>query len=90
MTAKDIVKEICSLNHLEILKFYLPKVILLNDLMSTGLNSSLVHYRFTIGSYMKRIISRLPIEVLVKFEEEERCLKYVNGEGVPTEVKELL
>ena len=90
VTAKDIVKEICSLNHLEILKFYLPKVILLNDLMSTGLNSSLVHYRFTIGSYMKRIISRLPIEVLVKFEEEERCLKYVNGEGVPTEVKELL
>ncbi|KAL6328815.1 hypothetical protein AAG906_003832 [Vitis piasezkii] len=90
VTAKDIVKEIFSLNHLETLKFYLPKVILLNDLMSTGLSLSLVHYRFTIGSYMKRIISRLPIEVSVKFEEEERCLKYVNGEGVPTEVKELL
>ncbi|KAL6329241.1 hypothetical protein AAG906_014853 [Vitis piasezkii] len=58
--------------------------------MSSSLNLSLVHYRFTIGSYMKRIISRLPIEVLVKLEEEERCLKYVNSEGVPTEVKELL
>lgn len=49
-----------------------------------------MHFRFTIGSHIKRIIARLPIEALVKFEEEERCLKYVNGEGVPTKIKELL
>ena len=38
------------------------------------------------------MISRLPHEFVVKFEEkeEERCLKYVNGEGVPTEIKEVL
>ncbi|KAJ9687668.1 hypothetical protein PVL29_016237 [Vitis rotundifolia] len=90
VTVEDIVKEICNLNHLEALKFYLPKVVLLNDLMNAGLNLSLMHFRFTIGSHMKRIISRLPLEASVKFKEEERCLKYVNGEGVPTEVKALL
>lgn len=36
-TAIDVMKEICNLNHLKALKFYLPDTILLNDLMSTGL-----------------------------------------------------
>ncbi|RVW73896.1 hypothetical protein CK203_059932 [Vitis vinifera] len=92
VTVKDIVKEVCSLDRLDSLKLYLPEVILLNGLRngSSSTKLSLIHYRFIVGSHMKRIISRLPPEIAGKFEEEERCLKYVNGEGVPTEIKEVL
>ena len=92
VTVKDIVKEVCSLDRLDSLKLYLPEVILLNGLRngSSSTKLSLMHYRFIVGSHMKRIICRLPPEIAGKFEEEERCLKYVNGEGVPTEIKEVL
>ncbi|RVW64209.1 hypothetical protein CK203_046378 [Vitis vinifera] len=90
VTVKDIVKEVCSLDQLDSLKLYLPEVVLLNGLRngSSSTKLSLMHYRFIVGSHMKRIICRLPPEIAGKFEEEERCLKYVNGEGVPTEIKE--
>ncbi|KAL6328762.1 hypothetical protein AAG906_003779 [Vitis piasezkii] len=88
---KDIVEEVCSLNRLEALQLYFPEVSLLNNLMDgSSINLSGMHFRFTVGNHMKRIISQLPLETAVKFEEQERCLKYVNGEGVPTEIKELL
>ncbi|RVW19231.1 hypothetical protein CK203_095855 [Vitis vinifera] len=38
----------------------------------------------------KRIISRLPHESAIKFEEQESCLKYVNGKDIPIEIKEEL
>ena len=84
----DIVKEICSLAKLEALKLYLPEVVLLNDLRNSL--SSLKHFRFTVGRHEQRIISRLPLEAAVKLEEEERCLKYVNGKGVQIEIKQAL
>ena len=88
---KDIVEEVCSLNRLEALQLYFPEVSLLNNLMDgSSINLPGMHFRFTVGNHMKRIISRLPLEAAVKVEEQERCLKYVNGEGVPTEIKELL
>ncbi|RVW42078.1 hypothetical protein CK203_093332 [Vitis vinifera] len=67
-----------GLAKLEALKLYLPEVVLLNDLRNSL--SSLKHFRFTVGRHEQRIISRLPLEAAVKLEEEERCLKYVNGE----------
>ncbi|RVW44385.1 putative disease resistance protein [Vitis vinifera] len=88
---KDIVEEVCSLNWLEALQLYFPEVSLLNNLMDgSSINLPGMHFRFTVGNRMKGIISRLPLEAAIKFEEQERCLKYVNGEGVPTEIKELL
>ncbi|RVW73877.1 Disease resistance protein RPS2 [Vitis vinifera] len=35
----------------------------------------------------ERIISRLPHESAIKFEEQESCLKYVNGKDIPIEIK---
>ncbi|RVW62684.1 putative disease resistance protein [Vitis vinifera] len=93
VTVKDIVKEVCNLKRLEALKLYLPEVVLLNDFMGNGtspINLSLLNFRFIVGSHSKRFISRLPHEIAVKFEQQERCLKYVNGEGVPVEIKEAL
>ena len=76
---KDIVEEVCSLNRLEALQLYFPEVSLLNNLMDgSSINLPGMHFRFTVGNHMKRIISRLPLEAAVKFEEQERCLKYVN------------
>ncbi|KAL6329137.1 hypothetical protein AAG906_007683 [Vitis piasezkii] len=37
-----------------------------------------------------RIISRLLHESAIKFEEQESCLKYVNGKDIPIEIKEEL
>ena len=85
-TIKDVLKEVCCLNRLHFLKLYLPEVLLLNDLR----NLSWMYFRFIVGDHLKRIVSRLPHESVIKFEEEESCLKYVNGVGIPTEVKEVL
>ena len=92
VTAKDIIEEVCSLNRLDSIKLYLPNVVLLNDLKneSSKINLSWMHFRLTVGSHMKRIISRVPPEPAARFEEQESCLKYVNGKGVPTEIKEIL
>ncbi|RVW64184.1 hypothetical protein CK203_046313 [Vitis vinifera] len=86
---KDIVEEVCCLNRLHFLKLHLPEVLLLNDLRNGSLiNLSLMHFRFIVGNHLKRIISRLPHESAIKFEEQESCLKYVNGKGIPIEIKE--
>ena len=53
-------------------------------------NLSWMHFRFIVGNHLKRIISRLPHESAIKFEEQESCLKYLNGEGVPIVIKEVL
>ena len=95
VTVKHIVKEVRSFKWLEVLKLYLPEVTLLNDFMGNGTSStnlSLLNFRFIVGSHSKRLISRMPHEVAIKFEQQERCLKYVNGagDGVPVEIKEVL
>ncbi|KAL6328737.1 hypothetical protein AAG906_003754 [Vitis piasezkii] len=51
---------------------------------------SLVYFRFVVGSHHSRIIYRLPHELAVKFEHQERSLKYVNGEGIPSQINEVL
>ena len=91
-SVKDIVKEVCSLDRLEALQLYLPEVALLNDLQnaSSSINLSGMRFRFTVGSHLKRIISRLPLEVTVKFDVSERCLKFVKGKDVPTEIGKVL
>ena len=82
---KDILKEVFCLNRLHFLKLQLPEVFLLNDLR----NLSWTHFKFIVSNNLKRIISRLPY-ASIKFEEQESCLKYVNGVGIPTEIKEVL
>ena len=91
-TIKDIVEEVCCLNRLHFLKLHLPEVFLLKDLRngSSLINLSRMHFRFIVGNHLKRIISRLPHKSAIKFEEQESCLKYVNGKGIPIEIKEVL
>uniref|UniRef100_A0A2N9FJT1 Uncharacterized protein n=1 Tax=Fagus sylvatica TaxID=28930 RepID=A0A2N9FJT1_FAGSY len=51
---------------------------------------SLLHFRFTVGRHVKRIISRVPLDVEFELEQWERCLKYINGVGVPREIQNIL
>ena len=89
---KDIVEEVCQLDRLNTLQIYLPEVLLLNELWknASSANISGMHFRLTVGSHMKRIISRVPLDVAAKFGEQERYLKYVNGECFPIEIEKIL
>lgn len=59
----------------------------MNDLRSGS--SSLMYFRFTVGRYLKRIISQLSLEVTIKFKEEDECLKYMNAEDFLIEIEVL-
>ena len=88
---KEIIKEICSLNRLKALKLYLPEFVLLNDLMRNGVwFLSLSRFNFVVGGHLRRIISRLPLEPMLKFQQKRRCLKYVNGEDIPVQIKKVV
>ena len=66
---KEIVEEVCRLDQLEALQLYLPEVVLFNDLIErSSINLSGMRFSFTVGSHLKPIISRLPLEAAVKFE----------------------
>uniref|UniRef100_A0A2N9GEN0 ADP-ribosyl cyclase/cyclic ADP-ribose hydrolase n=1 Tax=Fagus sylvatica TaxID=28930 RepID=A0A2N9GEN0_FAGSY len=91
-----ILTEVSNLMRLNTLKFYFPRVELLRHLQwnspMEGIYTSLSHFRFTVGHHVKRITSQVPRDVKFEFELErwERCLKYINGVGVPGDIKKVL
>ncbi|XP_050272943.1 uncharacterized protein LOC126716054 isoform X3 [Quercus robur] len=86
--AEDIVTEVCTLKRLETLKFYFPMVELLRHFQWNSLKLS--HFRFTVGHHAKRIMSQVPCDVEFELERWEKCLKYINGVGVPGDIKKVL
>ena len=90
-TVKNIIKEVCFLKGLKVLKLYLPEVALLNEFNQNEISfRSLSSFNFVVGAHLKRIISRFPRETTFEFKKQKRCLKYVNGEDIPVEIKEVL
>ncbi|KAI8025139.1 Disease resistance protein [Camellia lanceoleosa] len=93
---KVILNELSSLKLLSILELYLPSAELLQQLLQRVRRNSteyLIDFRFTIGHHRQHIISRLPHEVKEIFKKQKRrmkCLEYINGEGIPTEITEVL
>ena len=85
---EDIVNEVCTLKRLETLKFYFPMVELLSHFHWNSLKLS--HFRFNVGRHVKRIMSRVPRDVEFELERWERCLRYINGVGVPRDIKNVL
>ena len=85
---EDIVNEVCTLKRLETLKFYFPRVELLTHFQWNSILLS--HFRFIVGRHVKRIMSRVPRDVEFELERWERYLKYINGVGVPEDIKKLL
>jgi Leucine-rich repeat (LRR) protein len=95
LMAEDIiVTEVCTLGELKTLHCYFPstdllKHFILKSKMWEHLSEPL-HFRFTVGHHVKRIMPRLPREAELELEKWDRCLKYTNGVDVPSEIKEVL
>jgi hypothetical protein len=88
-----IVSEVCTLQSLNTLKFYFPRVELVRQFLLNSpmwVHPSLSNFRFTIGHHVKRTMSRLPGDVEFELERWERCLKYINGVAVPREIQKVL
>ncbi|XAR49324.1 hypothetical protein NMG60_11032493 [Bertholletia excelsa] len=82
-----VLKELPKLRQLNVLKLYLPGVKFLRDSFLKEMACQLsMCFRFTVGSHMKRIIGQVPQELEVQFEKWSKCLRYVNGKGIPEEV----
>uniref|UniRef100_A0A2P2JA50 Uncharacterized protein n=1 Tax=Rhizophora mucronata TaxID=61149 RepID=A0A2P2JA50_RHIMU len=89
----DVASEVCGLTTLNTLKFYFPLVELLSGFNWSnpeGESLSLSRFRLTVGHHFKRIMSRTPHDIELEMEQYHRCLKYVNGAGVPEEIKVVL
>ncbi|KAI8027616.1 Disease resistance protein RPS2 [Camellia lanceoleosa] len=93
---KTIIHDLCSLRGLRTLKLYLPTTELLEELIRDSpslICPALTHFRFIVGRQIERFLSCLPREVEEEFnnlEKSEKGLKYVNGEGIPIEIIEVL
>jgi disease resistance protein RPS2 len=88
-----IVSEVCTLQSLNTLKFYFPRVELVRQFLLNSpmwVHPSLSNFSFTIGHHVKRTMSRLPGDVEFELERWERCLKYINGVAVPREIQKVL
>uniref|UniRef100_A0A2C9V7D9 non-specific serine/threonine protein kinase n=2 Tax=Manihot esculenta TaxID=3983 RepID=A0A2C9V7D9_MANES len=88
----SIVLEVCTLTTLDTLQFYFPNVKLLSQINwdTTPTSPPLSHFKFIVGDHTNRIICRLPHDVDVELGRYDKCLKYVNGEGAPEEIKKVL
>ncbi|XWS60383.1 hypothetical protein CRYUN_Cryun07bG0031600 [Craigia yunnanensis] len=87
-SVEAVVKEVCNSKTLKTLSLYLPKFHLLD--YTSIIYSSLSRFRFTVGNHKRRIISRVPHEVEAEFRNWDKCLKFVNGENIPIEIKGVL
>ncbi|KAG8646007.1 hypothetical protein MANES_10G111380v8 [Manihot esculenta] len=91
-SVESVVLEICTLTTLDTLQFYFPNMKLLSRFNwdSIPISPPLSHFRFTIGDHTSRIICRVPREAELELVRYDKCLKYVNGEGAPKEIKKVL
>ncbi|XVF49855.1 hypothetical protein PTKIN_Ptkin04bG0049600 [Pterospermum kingtungense] len=87
-SVEAVVKEISKSKSLRSVNLYLPKFQLLDN--TSFIYPSLSRFRFTVGHQKRRIISRVPHEVEAEFKKWDKCLKFVNGENIPIEIKEVL
>ncbi|KAK8604596.1 hypothetical protein V6N13_099532 [Hibiscus sabdariffa] len=87
-SVEAVVKEVCNSKTLTALSLYLPEFQLLDS--TSLIYPSLSRFRFTVGRHKRRIISRVPIEVEAEFRNWDKCLKFVNGENIPIEIKGVL
>jgi len=93
MVEDIIVTDVCTLVNLKTLHCYFPSTDLLKHFILKSKmweHPSRSHFRFTVGHHVKRIMPRLPREAEDELEKRERCLKYINGVAVPSEIKEVL
>ncbi|KAF8019435.1 hypothetical protein BT93_G0195 [Corymbia citriodora subsp. variegata] len=88
-----VVDDVCGLTRLHTLNLYFPQVELLRKFVRFGTSNvprSLSRFKFIVGDDDERIMIRLPEHLAFELERWDRSLRYVNGVGVPTDIKKLL
>ncbi|XP_048134596.1 uncharacterized protein LOC115726293 [Rhodamnia argentea] len=91
--AERVVSEVCNLKRLTTIKFFFPTLELLrqfNQLRKSMGHPSLAQFRFLVGNHANRIMNRLPSDIEFELEWCERYLRYINGDGVLTDIKDIL
>ncbi|XVF49845.1 hypothetical protein PTKIN_Ptkin04bG0048900 [Pterospermum kingtungense] len=87
-SVEAVVNEVSKSKTLRSLSLYLPKFQLLDN--TSFMYPSLSCFKFTVGYHKRRIISRVPRKVEAEFRNWNKCLKFVNGESIPNEIKMVL
>ncbi|XVF49860.1 hypothetical protein PTKIN_Ptkin04bG0050100 [Pterospermum kingtungense] len=87
-SVEAVVEEVSKSKSLSTLSLYLPEFQLLHK--TSFIYPSLSSFRFTVGRHEWRIVSRVPREVEAGFRKWSKCLKFVNGESIPIEIKRVL
>ncbi|KAI8025204.1 putative disease resistance protein [Camellia lanceoleosa] len=93
---KTVLNELSKALKLKFLELYLPTVEILQLLRWKGTElqyPNWFEFRFIVGRHRQRLISRLPHEVEERFKKWNKwrkCLEYINGDGKPTEITEVL
>ncbi|KAL8482810.1 hypothetical protein ACS0TY_025732 [Phlomoides rotata] len=87
--ASRILEEVGKLEMLSYLQFYFPKVEIFEDYIQMN-QHKLSKFNFIVGHNVKRIVSRVPDEVESLFDQQDKCLRLVNGDKVTQLIKTAL
>ncbi|KAL3729400.1 hypothetical protein ACJRO7_026501 [Eucalyptus globulus] len=91
--AEGVLSEVCNLKRLSTFKFSFPTLELLrqfNQLRKSMEHPSLAQFRLCVGNHASRIMNRLPSDIEFELEQCNRFLRYTNGNGVFTDIKDIL
>ncbi|KAK3420800.1 hypothetical protein EUGRSUZ_G00259 [Eucalyptus grandis] len=91
--AEGVLSEVCNLKRLSTFKFSFPTLELLrqfNQLRKSMEHPSLAQFRLRVGNHASRIMNRLPSDIEFELEQCNRFLRYTNGDGVFTDIKDIL
>ncbi|GFY92880.1 hypothetical protein Acr_08g0012760 [Actinidia rufa] len=91
--AEAITRDVCSLGKLIYLQFHFPGVNCLELFIQESLSWKAFHlgqFKFVVGKDINRLVSRVPDNVEFEYYKHERCLRFVNGDGIPREIAGVL
>ncbi|GAB2294162.1 hypothetical protein Dimus_028382 [Dionaea muscipula] len=95
-SAFDVTEEVSSCLKLGALSFCFPDIIHLKhfiDVSPAWKSGDLRRYNFVVGRDAKRIVSQVSYDVELIYSQQDRCLRFVNGEGecpVPDAILQVL
>lgn len=87
--ASSVLQEVSKLEMLSYLQFYFPKVEIFEEYIQMN-KRALTKFNFTVGHNVKRIVSRVPDEVELLFDQQDKCLRFVNCDKVTQLIKTAL
>ncbi|XP_021745571.1 probable disease resistance protein At4g27220 isoform X2 [Chenopodium quinoa] len=90
--ASDVTTEVSNLK-LCSLSFHFPDIKNLEyfiDVSPAWLHRTLTHFKFVVGHDVKRVVSHVSDYLEHEYYQQDRCLRFVNGEGMPDAVGKVL